>query len=263
MATATPIDTPDVESVGAVDDPPELESAGGVESLGVWTALPSAVACAFACAELRSENRPPATMTMPSTTARATAVTRLIATAAATDTPPLDVFASGVFAASPVPLPPLFNDVPFANERSCETWSLTPFDACPVESEGAAAPDASCGAPAADAFAVAEVSEDPFAEIVTEPTAVTSRESRASAMWLAMVSASETPIAAVLPCAEPSALVLAEAVWSALALNAPLMSSGAPTPTVASVVMFERAIATDGTIATLPPAAPVLACVVM
>src|SRR6267378_259746 len=190
----TPLD--ELESLGAPDAPPPLESPGPLESLGACTALPSAVACAFACAELRSENRPPATMTMPSTTARATAVTRLIATAAATDTPPDDVLASGVFAVSPVPLPPLPIEVWSANERSCETWSLTPFDACPVESEGAAAPDASCGAPAAEAFAVAEVSERPFAAIVTEPTAVTSRESRASAMWLAMVSASDTPIAA-------------------------------------------------------------------
>src|SRR6267143_1418934 len=140
MATATPIDTPDVESVGAVDDPPELESAGGVESLGVWTALPSAVACAFACAELRSENRPPATMTMPSTTARATAVTRLIATAAATDTPPDDVLAAGVLAAPPLPSPPFAVDVSSAKPRSCATCSLTPFDAWPVESDGAAAP---------------------------------------------------------------------------------------------------------------------------
>ena len=42
------------------------------------------------------------------------------------------------------------------------------------------------------------------------------------------------------------------------------MSSGVPLgPTVAVVVMFDSAMATLGTTATLPPAAPVLACVVM
>jgi len=102
--------------------------------------------------------------------------------------------------------------VPPAKERSCATWSLTPFEAWPVESDGAAAPDSSCGAPAADAFAVAEVSEEPFAASVTAPAAVRFRESRASVMWFAIVSASETPIAADLPCASPSAVVLADAV---------------------------------------------------
>ena len=54
----------------------------------------------------------------------------------------------------------------------------------------------------------------------------------------------------------------ADAVWSALALNAPATSRPLPLVTVAIVVMFERTIATDGTTATLPPAAPVLALVV-
>src|SRR3989442_3070275 len=101
MATPTPIETPEVESVGDPLDPTPLESAaalespGPLESLGACTALPSAVAFALACAELRSENSPPATRTIPSMTARAITLARLIATAAATDTPPFEVFASG------------------------------------------------------------------------------------------------------------------------------------------------------------------------
>src|SRR2546428_445258 len=101
MATPTPTETPDVESLGEPLDPPELESAGALESpgalesFGAWTALPSAVACAFACAELSREKRPVVTMTMPSMTARAITVARVIATAAATDTPPDDVSALG------------------------------------------------------------------------------------------------------------------------------------------------------------------------
>ena len=47
-----------------------------------------------------------------------------------------------------------------------------------------------------------------------------------------------------------------------VARNAPAIDSGVPAPTVASVVMFEMKIATDGTTATLPPAAPVFACAV-
>jgi hypothetical protein len=78
-----------------------------------------------------------------------------------------------------------------------------------------------------------------------------------------MVSASDTPTVADLPWASPSAVVLADAVWSALALNEPLMLRSLTGATVASVVMFERAMATLGTTATLPPPAPVLACVVM
>src|SRR6267378_6565884 len=228
----TPLD--ELESLGAPDAPPPLASPGALESFGACTA-------------------------MPSITARAMALTRLIATAAATDTPPDDVLAAGVLAAPPLPSPPFAVDVSSAKPRSCATCSLTPFDAWPVESDGAAAPVASCGAPAAEALAVAEVSEEPYAASVTAPAAVRFRRRVASAMWFAMVSASETPIAADLPCAEPSAVVFADAVWSALALNAPEMVSAAPGVTVASVVMFERAIATDGTIATLPPAAPVLA----
>src|SRR6266550_2131364 len=177
MATPTPTETPpELESLGA-PEPPDVESAGALESVGGCTALPSAVACAFACAELSSEKRPVAITTMPSMTALAMTLARLMATAAATETPPDEVSALGVCSASPVPLPPLLVEVPSANERSCATWSVTPLDACPVESDGAAAPDSSCGAPAADAFAVADVSEEPCAASVTAPAAVRFRRS--------------------------------------------------------------------------------------
>src|SRR2546428_795109 len=128
---------------------------------------------------------------------------------------------------------------------------------------GAGAPAGSWGARAAEAFAVADVAENPGGAGVTAPAAVRFRRSVAWVMWLAIVRARETPIAADLPCASPSAVVFADAVWSADAENAPPMVRGSPGVTCAIVVMFEIAIATDGTIATLPPAAPVFACVVM
>ena len=77
----------------------------------------------------------------------------------------------------------------------------------------------SCGAPAAEAFAIADVSDDARAARPAAPAAVRSRDSVASARWFAMVSASDTPIAADLPCASPSAVVFADAVWSAVALK--------------------------------------------
>ena len=75
-----------------------------------------------------------------------------------------------------------------------------------------------------------------------------------------MVSPSDSPTAASEPCASPEALVPADAVWSALAVNDPLMASGvAFGSTVAVVVTFDSAIATAGVTATSPPAAPVFA----
>ncbi len=98
----------------------------------------------------------------------------------------------------------------------------------------------------------------------TEPIASRLRESVVSARWFAIVSASATPIAAVVASfASPCASVFAMAVWSALAVNEPVITRLFPAVTVAVVVMFEIAIATDGTIATLPPEAPVFARVVM
>jgi len=59
---------------------------------------------------------------------------------------------------------------------------VTPFPAEPLllGSAGAAAADSSCGAPAALAFAVAELSDLPFAASVTAPPAVRFRASVAS-----------------------------------------------------------------------------------
>ena len=59
------------------------------------------------------------------------------------------------------------------------------------------------------------------------------------------------------PSASPSASVPADADWSALASNAPVIRRSASGATSAVVVTFESVIATDGTRLTLPPAAPV------
>ena len=53
--------------------------------------------------------------------ARDVVVARLMPTAAATDTPPPEVFAAGVLAAPAVPLPLLSADVVAANARSWAT----------------------------------------------------------------------------------------------------------------------------------------------
>ncbi len=82
-----------------------------------------------------------------------------------------------------------------------------------VESAGAPAlPLASPGAPAAPAFALAELSEEPSAARVTAPPAYRFRTSVVSLESFAIVSASDTPIAASLPCASPSAVLPADAL---------------------------------------------------
>ncbi len=214
IATPTPIETPlELEPLGEPLDPPDVESAGALASLG-RTALPSARANASVSAVVESVNRPPATIVTGPIVASEMVFTRLIATAAATLTPPADVFVLGVCSASPSPVPPLSVDMPFANERSPPTCCETPSPALPppLGSAGAAALDASCGAPAAEAFAVADVSEVPCAASVTAPPAFRFRQSVASVRWFAIVSARDTPIAAVLAFASPSAVVFADAV---------------------------------------------------
>ena len=124
-------------------------------------------------------------------------------------------------------------------------------------SAGAAPPELSSGAPEAEAVALAELSDEPVADSETAPFAVRFRASVASLRWFAMVSATETPMAADEPSASPSASVPADADWSALAPNAPVIRRSASGATSAVVVTFESVIATDGTRLTLPPAAPV------
>ena len=146
--------------------------------------------------------------------AREVVFARLIATAAATETPPSLVSELGVLSPPSLAPPPLLEWVVSRKPRCDATWSETPVPGCPplVLSAGAPAlPDESSGAPAADAFAVAELSDEPCAASVMAPPALRLRRSVASVLWFAIVSASETPTAALLPCASPSAVVFADA----------------------------------------------------
>jgi hypothetical protein len=65
--------------------------------------------------------RPPDTIVTGPMVASEIVLARLIATAAATLTPPDDVFDFGVCSAPPSPLPPLSVDMPLANDRSPPT----------------------------------------------------------------------------------------------------------------------------------------------
>src|SRR5687767_15613274 len=126
------------ESSSSPPEPPVVESLGGC------TALPSASAPASALADVARVKLPPAsTLTPVLIVASELLFARLIATAAATETPPSDVDADGVSSESAVPVPPLPSDVLSANPRSAETVSSTPLPLAP--------PDESPGAPAADA----------------------------------------------------------------------------------------------------------------
>src|SRR2546428_13191528 len=91
---------PPLESAGA------LASAGALDSLGDCTALPSAVACASVSAEVESGNRPPAWVVIAPMFVREMDFARVIATAAATSTPPALVDAVGVLSTPPRPSPP-------------------------------------------------------------------------------------------------------------------------------------------------------------
>ena len=88
------------------------------------TALPSAVAA------VDSVKSPPAlTAIGPTSVAREIVFARLIATAAATLTPPELVAALGVGSAPPAPLPPFEDDVASAKLRWLATVSSTPVPA--------------------------------------------------------------------------------------------------------------------------------------
>src|SRR3989442_9988694 len=119
MATPAPIDAPVVGSLGA--PAPPLASLGALASAGPRAALPSAVACASVSADVDRMNSRPAVTWMSPIVARDVVFARLMPTAAATDTPPPEVFAAGVVAAPVVPLPLLSVDVLAANARSCAT----------------------------------------------------------------------------------------------------------------------------------------------
>src|SRR2546428_5175451 len=177
-----------------------MESAAGLESVPPRTAPPSAAACASVSAEVERMKRPPACTVIAPIIAREVVFARLIANAAATETPPDDVAAWGVGSAPAVPLPPAELSVALAKLRSAATELSTPLPALPP-------PDASPGAPAAEAAALADVSEEPCAASDTAPPAFTLRRRVDSLKWLAIVSASAKPIEALEPAVSPEALV--------------------------------------------------------
>jgi hypothetical protein len=94
------------------------------------------------------------------------------AIAAATFTWPFEVDADGVLLPPSLDGPPFAERVVFAYERSEEICESTPPPLVP--------PEASPGAPDADAIAVAAESLAPFALRSKAPTAVTSRSTVAS-----------------------------------------------------------------------------------
>src|SRR5512132_306061 len=161
MATPTPTDTPELEP--SLEPPllePSLEPPLLDASAGGCTALPSPLASASVSAELVIVNAPPALTVIAPIDARAIDFAMLMPTAAATDTPPSEVSAFGVADALPSPAPPLERESPSPKPRCSFTWPVTPLE---LPSVGCPPPDASPGAPAAEAFALAVLSEDELA----------------------------------------------------------------------------------------------------
>ena len=138
-----------------------------------------------------------------------------------------------------------------AFERSPATWPSTPPDGAELD------------VPFADAVA------DPFVEVVpvavtdAAPPTVSVRFVVAVTAWVASVTATAAPTAAVEAEAEPEAEVVTEAVCVAATVSVPPSVTLVPVPSEASVVTVESETATDGTIATPPPAAPVTEVVVI
>ena len=193
-------------------DPPEpLEPELLALASGGWTALPSAVAFASVSAEVESVNRPPFVLTViaPISVAREVVFARLMATAAATDTPPDEVSDFGVLSPpSDAPgVPRVSFRLVFPYVRSPSTWFETPLPELPPLEV------LSPGAPAAEACASAELSDLPCAASVAGPDVLRFRARVASVRWFAIVRARATPTAAVVASfASPAALVTADAV---------------------------------------------------
>jgi hypothetical protein len=191
----------------------------------------------------------PAVIVTPSTDASADAECTVSASAAAADTVPAGVLGSG---ALPGPLPPLppgsappeVGAAPFAKARASVTWAVG-VGWLPLP-----------GAPVAEADAVVDVDEAPVAPNVALPAAVTSRWVVASTVCVAKVSAIAMPTAAPAALTSPVAVVVAEAFWSAVAVNEPVSTSGVPVPTTAVVATFEVVMATTGAIAMFGDVAP-------
>ena len=216
---------------------------------------PSAFDVASVFAAELSESAPPALTAVPIAVVAVVELSTIVtATAAATETPPPEVDADGV-EVEPDPEPPWAEERALALPRSPLTVSSTPVPGAPA--------DEAPGAPFALAVASLSLDEEPIAWNEIAPAAVTLRCVDASTVWFETVTATTAPTAAVEADAEPDAVVVTEAVWVAVAVSVPPSVAAAPVPSDASVVTVESETATDGTIATPPPAAPVCEVVVI
>ena len=97
---------------------------------------------------------------------------------------------------------------------------------------------------------------EPVAVKGTAPVTVRERFVVAVTACVASVTATAAPTAAVEAAADPDAVVVTEAVCVAATVSAPPSVVATPVPIDASVVTVESETATDGAIATPPPAAP-------
>ena len=155
--------------------------------------------------------------------------TMLIAIAAATEMPPAEVSALGVSVA-PLPSAPLSAALASAVSRS-------PLIALSTDGLGPAW--SASGAPAAEAVEVVVFVDVPCARNVIAPPAFAVPSTPARTVWLAIVSASAKPTAAVEPVASPAAVVVTVAAWVAVPVSAPVSVAEAPWPTTALVPTVE------------------------
>jgi hypothetical protein len=163
-------------------------------------AEPSAFDFAAAVCDDLSVSVPPTVMTSPAgSVALALAFSIVIATAAATVTPPEEVDAEGVDV-PPEVAPPEAAAVESAWLRSPATCPSTPPAGVELD------------VPLADALAEPFVVLEPVAWSVAAPPTTSSRRLVALTSWFAMVTAIDAPIAAEDPDAEPIAVVVTEAV---------------------------------------------------
>jgi hypothetical protein len=110
--------------------------------------------------------------------------------------------------------------------------------------------------PFADAVADPFVELDPLAVNDAAPVTLSERLLVADTSWVASITATAAPTAAVDADADPEAEVVTDAVCVAETVRSPPIAVVEPVPSEASVVTAEIDNATDGTIATPPPAAP-------
>jgi hypothetical protein len=214
-------------------------------------AEPSAFEAAAAVSDDVTVSTPPTdTVIPPWSVAFAEAVAIVTAIAAATDTGPVDVDADGAAPALD-PEPPLPDERLPEFERSPATWPSTPPDGAELD------------VPFADAVAEPFVELVPVAVKVAAPVTLSERLLVAVTACVASVTATAAPTAAVAAVAEPEAVVVTDAVCVAETVSAPPSVAVPPEPIDASVVTVEIDTATDGTIATPPPAAPLVDVVVI